>query len=152
MIKLGEKAPDFRLRGDDGKYHTLEEFAGKYLVLYFYPKDDTPECTIETVQFSKHMAELKKAGAKAIGISIDSIDSHRKFKNKYEMKTLLLSDPRSSVVKKYDSYGPGGEYDTYTIRNTFVIGRDGKLLRIYKDVKVEGHVKEILLYLNSPIK
>ncbi len=149
MIKIGGPAPNFRARGCDNKYHTLKEFRGKYLVLYFYPKDFTTECTIEGVEFTKYIDQIEKAGAKVVGISTDTIKSHDKFVGRYSLKILLLSDPGSMVVKAYSSYGSEGEYGTGTIRNTFIIGKKGELLKEYPRVKAKGHAKEVINYLRS---
>lgn len=147
MAMEGEKAPGFKLMGVDGKEHTLNEFKGKALVLYFYPKDDTPGCTIEANDFTKHLAEIRKLGAEVVGISKDDHDSHCKFRDKYGLKVLILSDPTSETIKAYDSYGDRGIFGWGTIRNTFIIDKTGKIIKIYKKVSAAGHAEEVVSYL-----
>ncbi len=147
MVMEGEKAPGFKLMGVDGKEHTLNEFKGKALVLYFYPKDDTPGCTIEANDFTKHLAEIRKLGAEVVGISKDDHDSHCKFRDKYGLKVLILSDPTSETIKAYDSYGDRGIFGWGTIRNTFIIDKTGKIIKIYKKVSAAGHAEEVVSYL-----
>lgn len=143
MVKEGEKAPDFRLMGSDGKEHTLGEFKGKYLVLYFYPRDDTPGCTTEAKEFNAALADFEKKGAKVVGVSKDSLESHGKFKKKYGLEFLLLSDPDSKTIKAYGSYGDRGIFGMGTLRNTFVIGKDGKVAKVFEKVSPKGHGTEV---------
>ena len=149
MIKLNAKAPDFELDGSDGKRHKLSEFKGKNLVLYFYPKDDTPGCTREACGFRDTIGEIKKTGAEVVGISKDGLESHDKFRSKYKLNFLLLSDPRSRVIKLYDSYGDKGIFGWGTIRKTYIIDKSGKIVKIYAKVHPEGHEAEVLEFLKG---
>ncbi len=143
MVKVGDKAPDFKLMGSDGKEHTLKEFRGKNLVLYFYPKDDTPGCTVEANEFNKTLSDLERKGAVVVGISKDSIESHDKFKKKYKLDFLLLSDPESKTIKEYGSYGDRGIFGMGTLRNTYLIGKDGKIMKVFEKVSPKGHGAEV---------
>jgi peroxiredoxin Q/BCP len=143
MLKEGDLAPDFRLTGSDGKEHTLSEFKGWNVILYFYPKDDTPGCTIEAKEFNKSMSDLEEKEAVVIGISHDDVESHSKFKKKYGLNFLLLSDPEFKVVKLYDSYGDKGVFGMGTLRRTFVIAKDGRISKIFNKVKPLGHAGEV---------
>lgn len=150
MIAVNEKAPNFELEGSDGKKHTLGEFKGKYLVLYFYPTDDTPGCTTEACGFRDVNSEIRKLGAEVVGISKDSIESHNKFTNKHKLNFLLLSDPEYKTMKAYDAYGDKGIFGMGTIRKTYIIDKDGKIAKIFPKVKPEGHNKEVLEFLKNP--
>ncbi len=149
MIKEGEKAPGFRLKGVDGKIHTLSEFRGKRLVLYFYPKDDTPGCTIEAKDFTKYLPAIKKAGAEVVGISKDGYESHCDFRDKYMLKVLLLSDPSNKTIKAYDAYGNRGIFGMGTLRKTCIIDEKGKLMKDFGKVNALGHAKKVLEFLNG---
>ncbi len=149
MVEEKEKAPDFLLMGSDGKKHALGEFKGKYLVLYFYPRDDTPGCTSEAKCFTGSREEIRKLGADVVGISKDSVESHEKFRSKYGLNFLLLSDPESKTIKAYDSYGDRGIFGKGTLRNTFIISGDGKIMKIFRKVKPNGHDREVIEFLKS---
>ncbi len=149
MLTEGKKAPEFLLAGSDGKTHSLKEFAGKSLVLYFYPKDDTPGCTIEAKSFSKSMAPIKKAGAMVVGISADDVDSHCRFSSKYGLGFLLLSDPERKAIEEYGAYGDRGIFGKGILRKTFIIGKDGEILKIYNKVRPLGHGSEVLEFLKG---
>jgi peroxiredoxin Q/BCP len=149
MISLNSAAPDFELDGSDGKKHTLKEFSGKYLVLYFYPKDDTPGCTTEACGFRDVYSEIQKAGAEVVGVSKDPLESHGRFGKKYDLNFLLLSDPDSRVIKAYGAYGSRGMFGMGTLRKTFILDREGRVVKIYENVKPEGHAAEILELLRS---
>lgn len=148
MIREGQKAPDFKLVGDDGKTHTLADFRDTTLVLYFYPKDDTPGCTIEARDFSKLLPQIKKAGADVVGVSKDGFDSHCKFRDKYKLKVLLLSDPTGKTIKSYGAYGDRGIFGKGTLRKTFVI-RKGKIVKDFGKVSAIGHAAAVLEYLKK---
>ncbi|MEM3839350.1 MAG: peroxiredoxin [Candidatus Micrarchaeaceae archaeon] len=149
VLKEGDLAPDFKLEGTDGKTHTLRDYSGKFLVLYFYPKDDTPGCTIEAKGFSASIEEIRRRGAEVVGISKDDLKSHGKFCSKYSLKLLLLSDPSSRVIKAYDAYGDLGIFGMGTLRKTYIIDKNGKIAKIYPKVKPDGHEKEVIAFLDS---
>ena len=140
MIGEGSKAPAFKLMGDDEKVHSLSEFKDKTLVLYFYPKDDTPGCTIEAKDFTKLLPAIKKAGAEVVGISKDEFDSHCKFRDKYSLRVLLLSDPSSRTIKSYGAYGDRGIFGKGTLRKTVVIRR-GRIVKDFGKVSNHGLIK-----------
>ena len=149
----GKKAPAFTLQGNDGKTHSLEDYKGKTVVLYFYPKDDTPGCTKESCGFRDLGASLKKAGAVVLGVSKDGIDSHNKFAAKYKLPFTLLSDPKTDVMKKYGAFGKKMMYGKTvegTIRSTVVIGPKGEIIKHWPTVKkAENHPEEVLVFLKE---
>jgi peroxiredoxin Q/BCP len=149
----GKKAPAFSLEGNDGKKHALEDYKGKTVVLYFYPRDDTPGCTKEACGFRDQNSTLKKANAVVLGVSKDSIDSHNKFAGKYKLPFTLLSDPKTEVMKKYGAFGKKMMYGKEiqgTIRSTVVIGPKGDVLKHWSTVKkAETHPEEVLAFLKE---
>jgi thioredoxin-dependent peroxiredoxin len=149
----GKQAPAFSLQGSDGKTHSLEDYKGKTVVLYFYPKDDTPGCTKEACGFRDLGGSLKKAGAVVLGVSKDGVDSHNKFAAKYKLPFTLLSDPKTEVMKKYGAFGKKlmyGKMVEGTIRSTVVIGPKGEVIKHWPAVrKVEAHPGEVLAYLKE---
>ena len=149
------KASNFTLPSTNKKNFTLNKSLGKFVVLYFYPKDDTPGCTIETNDFNKLYSKFKKLDCEVYGISKDSIKSHDKFREKYKIKFDLLSDEELKVLKKYKVWGKkkfmGREF-MGVIRSTFLIDKKGKTVKIWKNVKVKDHAKEVLDTLQSIIK
>ncbi|MCL5252637.1 MAG: thioredoxin-dependent thiol peroxidase [Candidatus Thermoplasmatota archaeon] len=150
MLKEGDAAPAFSLRGDDGVVHKLSDFGGKKVVVYFYPKDDTPGCTVEACSFRDSMSDIVSRGAAVIGISRDSQDSHRKFKSKYKLNFLLLSDEDGSVCKKYGVLVEKNMYGRKSMgiqRSTFVIDEKGIIKKIFPRVNPEGHSEEVARYL-----
>ena len=156
MLKEGQKAPDFCLKGLDpegkeGEF-CLKDFRGEKLILYFYPKDDTPGCTTEACDFRDNLTALGSLGIKVVGVSPDSIDSHRKFREKYKLNFTLLSDPDHSVATKYGAYGEKkmyGKTKMGIIRSTFLIDEEGRLQKAWYNVKAKGHVEKILKELKS---
>jgi peroxiredoxin Q/BCP len=142
MLSPGDKAPDFTLPGDDGKDHSLSDFAGKTLILYFYPKDNTPGCTTEACEFRDEAAAYKKKKALVVGVSPDSIAAHGKFRDKYELNFLLLSDKDHAVAEAYGAWGDkvlyGKKYKGI-IRSTFVIDGKGKIVAAHYKVSPKGH-------------
>ena len=141
----GAEAPDFELAGADGHIR-LADFAGKTLVLYFYPKDDTTGCTKEAQEFSALAADFAKAGASIVGVSKDSIKSHAKFTAKYDLAVPLGADPEGEVIERYGSWVEKNMYGRAYMgieRSTFLI-KDGRLTRIWRKVKVPGHAAEVL--------
>ena len=149
------KASNFTLPSTNKKNFILNESVGKYIVLYFYPKDDTPGCTIETSDFNKLYSKFKKLDCEVYGISKDSIKSHDKFREKYKIKFDLLSDEELKVLKKYKVWGKkkfmGREF-MGVIRSTFLIDKKGKTVKIWNNVKVKNHAKEVLDTLQRIIK
>ena len=155
MIKESTKAPLFKLVSTNKEEFNLEKFIGKYIVLYFYPKDDTPGCTIETNDFNKLLPKFKKLNCEVFGISKDSLKSHKKFKDKYKIKFDLLADEEIKVLKKYKVWRKkkfmGREF-MGIIRSTFLIGKNGKILKAWNNVKVKDHAQEVFGTLDSIIK
>jgi len=150
MVKEGDMAPDFTLIDDEGKPFTLSSLRGKKIVLYFYPKDDTPGCTKEACMFRDGLEEIKRRKAEVIGISMDSLESHRKFKEKYSLNFKLLSDPEGKVSRTYEVLKMRKFYGLERLgvnRSTFIIDEDGKIVKIFRNVKVDNHLKEVLSYL-----
>ena len=152
MIKEKTKAPLFKLPSTEKSEFNLKDTLGSFVVIYFYPKDDTPGCTIETNDFNKLLPRFNKLKCEVIGISKDNIKSHHKFKNKFKIKFSLLSDEKIDVIKKYKVWGKkkfmGREF-MGIIRSTFLIDQKGKVLKIWKNVKVKNHAKEVLNTLES---
>jgi thioredoxin-dependent peroxiredoxin len=148
-----KKAPPFSLEGNDGKKHSLEDYRGKTVVLYFYPKDDTPGCTKEACGFRDLGSSLKKSGAVVLGVSKDSIDSHNKFAGKYKLPFTLLSDPKAEVMRKYGAFGKKlmyGKTVEGTIRSTVVIGPKGEVIKHWSAVKkAEAHPEEVVNFLKT---
>ena len=154
MARLeGKKAPIFNLEGSDGKTHSPEDYKGKTLVLYFYPKDNTPGCTKEACGFRDLGASLKKSGAVVLGVSRDSIGSHKKFAAIYKLPFTLLSDPTGEVMKKYGAFGKKMMYGKEvegTIRSTVVIGPNGEVIKHWPAVKnAEAHPAEVVEFLKQ---
>jgi len=149
------KAIDFILKDQNGEDWRLSDFKGKWVVLYFYPKDMTSGCTKEAVNFSEKIEEFKKRNAEVVGISKDSIESHKKFVEKYNLKITILSDPKAEVIKQYGAWGKKkmyGKETEGTIRSTFIISPDGEIVYSWKNVKVDGHVEEVLHKLDELIE
>jgi peroxiredoxin Q/BCP len=141
------KASNFILPSTNQDNYSLKDSLGKYVILYFYPKDDTPGCTIETNDFNKLLSKFKKLDCEVYGISKDSLKSHNKFRNKYKIKFDLLSDQELKVLKKYKVWGKkkfmGREF-MGIIRTTFLIDKKGKIIKIWDNVKVKDHAKDVL--------
>ena len=152
MLKAGDKAPDFELTTGDGDTVRLHDLKGKSVVLYFYPRDDTPGCTVEACAFRDLSPEFDKRGAIVYGVSADSVKSHTKFTQKYGLNFPLLSDPDHAVAEAYDSWGTkkfmGREYQGIK-RNSFLIGKDGKIARVWEGVKPAGHAEEVLQAIDA---
>ncbi len=147
MLEEGQKAPAFSLEADDGKTYTLESFKGKRLVLYFYPKDNTSGCTREGIEFTDMKEQFGGKDTVVVGVSPDSVKSHQNFKSKQPIDLILLSDPDRAVASAYGAYGEKKMYGKITmgiIRSTFVIDKDSVIEKIYRNVKVNGHVEKVL--------
>ena len=147
MLKNNSKAPNFKLLSTTKEDYSLKDSLGKYVVIYFYPKDDTPGCTVETNDFNKLLTKFKKLECEIYGISKDSLKSHDKFRGKYKIKFDLLADEEIKVLKKYKVWGKkkfmGREYMGIN-RTTFLIDKKGKIIKIWENVKVKDHAKEVL--------
>ena len=150
MIKENQVAPDFTLQSDTGELVTLSSFRGRKVVLYFYPKDDTPGCTTEACAFRDDESLYLMKGAVVVGVSPDDSASHTKFRAKYELPFYLLSDPVHKVASLYGAWGKKQSFGKTVegiIRSTFVIGEDGKVIKAFPAVKPAGHSAEVLQYL-----
>jgi thioredoxin-dependent peroxiredoxin len=147
MLKVGTKAPSFALKDSQGKTHALSDYEGQTVVVYFYPKDDTPGCTTEACSFRDNYSAFKQAGIEILGISPDTIESHQKFSEKHELPFTLLADPNHVVCKAYEVWGKkksfGKEYEG-VFRTTFIIGPEGKIKRVFENVKPSEHSQEVL--------
>ena len=145
------KAPNFKLDSTSGESIELNKIKSKYIVLYFYPKDDTPGCTLETKDFNKLLSKFKNLNSIILGISKDSIESHKKFKKKHSIKFDLLSDEEKKSIKAYKTWGKkkfmGREF-MGQIRSSFVISK-GKILNEWRNVRVKGHAQEVLEFLKN---
>jgi len=147
MLKEGDKAPSFKLLSSSGKKVALKDYSGKTIILYFYPKDDTPGCTREACDFRDSHSQYLKKGAVVVGISADSLNSHKKFTEKYSLPFPLLVDENHAVAEQYGVWVEKSMYGKKYFgieRSTFVIGPDGKIKKIFRKVKVDGHSEEIL--------
>jgi peroxiredoxin Q/BCP len=151
VVTDGDIAPDFKLKSDDGKTYSLSDFRGKKeVVLYFYPKDDTPGCTKEACSFRDSLSSLNKVGVQVLGVSMDDLDSHEKFRTKYSLNFPLLSDADGEVSKEYGVYKLKNNYGKKywgIERSTFIIDKDGKIKKAIRRVQVDGHVDELRKYL-----
>lgn len=147
VLSEGTKAPGFELQDSEGKIHKLSDYAGETIVVYFYPKDDTPGCTKEACSFRDSYADFKKAGVTIIGISPDKVESHKKFKEKYALPFTLLADPDHAVCEAFGVWGLkksfGREYEG-VFRTTYVIGPEGEIKRVFENVKPSDHSLEVL--------
>ena len=151
-LKVGAKAPAFELPDQEGKIHSLKDCAGKWVLLYFYPKDDTPGCTKEACMIRDNFPEFKKLKVSVFGVSTDSVKSHGKFAEKYDLPFILLSDEKKELVEKYGVWQKkkfmGREY-MGTLRTSFLIDPLQKIAKIYESVKPESHAEEVLKDLKS---
>ncbi len=147
-------APGFSLQDQNGKVHTLADYKGKWLVVYFYPKDNTPGCTKEACSFRDNFEEFKKIGVDVIGVSKDSVSSHKKFEKNHELNFTLLSDPDHKVIEAYGAWGKkkfmGREYDGI-FRNTYIINPKGEIAKKYEAVNPLYHSQELLSDLKELI-
>ena len=155
MIKEKNLAPAFKLPSTNKKEFSLKDSLGNFVVLYFYPKDDTPGCTIETVDFNRLLPKFKKLNCDILGISKDNLKSHDKFRDKYKIKFDLLADEEIKVLKKYKVWAKkkfmGREF-MGIVRTTFLIDKKGKIIKIWNNVKVKDHAKEVLETLQNIVK
>jgi peroxiredoxin Q/BCP len=151
-LENGIPAPDFTLPDETGTPRTLSDYRGKPLVLYFYPKDDTPGCTTEACNFRDDYSDYQQAGVTILGVSPDSPKKHTKFKQKYDLPFTLLADEEHQVLEKYDVWGRkkfmGREYDG-VFRTTYLIDADGQIAKVFENVKPANHSQEILQALEA---
>ena len=151
LLESGDKAPEFKVKDQQGKTVSLKDYRGKKVILYFYPKDDTPGCTKEACSFRDHFSEFKKHGAEVLGVSTDSEKSHRAFVDKYKLPFTLLADVDKKIVEAYRVWGEKSMYGkTYlgTHRVTYVIDEHGQIAAVFPKVKPEEHAEEILKTLS----
>tara|TARA_B100000003_G_C10835758_1_gene332835 strand:- start:125 stop:595 length:471 start_codon:yes stop_codon:yes gene_type:complete len=154
-LKEKSKAPIFSIPSTNKSNYSLKESMGKYIVIYFYPKDDTPGCTLETNDFNKLLPKFKKLNCEIYGISKDSISSHNKFRNKFKIKFNLLADEKLKVLKKYKVWGKKkfmGKEFMGILRTTFLIDKKGKIIKIWENVRVKDHAKDVLKTLQNITK
>ncbi len=147
LIEAGKKAPAFTLNDQDGKTHRLSDYAGRPVILYFYPKDDTPGCTKETCDFRDNLPRFAKSNAAVFGVSILDEASKAKFAKKYDVTFPLLADADHAVAEKYGVWQQKSLYGRKfmgNVRTTYLIDRDGKVVRRWDNVKVDGHAEEVL--------
>jgi len=152
MLQEGNKAPDFKLKDQNEKEISLSDYKGKNVILYFYPKDNTSGCTAEACSFRDDFPKFKKVEAVILGVSPDSVESHKKFAKKYNLNFSLLADEDKEVIKKYDVWKEKSMYGRKYMgveRSTFIIDSDGKIKKIFRKVKVQGHNEEVMEVLKS---
>lgn len=151
-LQVGDIAPDFSLESDTGQKASLKDFRGKKVVLYFYPKDDTPGCTKEACNFRDSLNSITSKDAVVLGVSMDNVSSHKKFREKYLLNFPLLSDPSGKVTRAYGVYKQKNMYGFIRWgieRSTFIIDEEGKIAKIWRKVKVDGHKDEVLQALKA---
>ena len=151
-IEVGKKAPAFALTADDGTKVKLSDLQGSPVVLYFYPKDDTPGCTKEACAFRDRHAEMEQLGAKVLGVSPDPVESHVKFRDKYSLNFPLLADPDHAVADKYGAWREKNMYGKKSMgiqRSTYLIDAGGKVAKVWQRVQVDGHDEQVLEALKA---
>jgi len=154
MLKVGNKAPAFSLESSEGGKLSLSDLAGRYAVIYFYPKDSTPGCTTEALAFRDARSELDALGAVVVGVSKDSIASHCKFRDKHDLGFALLSDPDGAMIEKYGAWGPKKLYGRDfmgILRSTVVVGPDGRVVALFPKVKVKEHAAEVVEVIRAAV-
>ena len=150
MIEIGTKAPDFELQDQNGKTHRLSDYLGKKVILYFYPKDNTPGCTKQACGFSERNPQFMEKGAVVLGISKDSVTSHKKFEQNYNLSFTILSDPELSVIKAYGVWQEKKNYGKVTmgvVRSTYVIDENGIIAKVQSKVKPDTNAADLLAWL-----
>jgi len=151
-LSEGQKAPDFTTKDQNGNSVSLKDFRGEKVVLYFYPEDDTPTCTVEACNLRDNYSDLKKAGLAVIGVSPDDKASHKKFEEKYKLPFILLEDPKKKIVDKYEVWGEKNMYGRKymgLLRTTFLIDEKGVIMKVFKKPKSKIHSEEILKAVNA---
>ena len=152
LLAIGDRAPDFKTKDQDGETVSLKDFRGKKVVLYFYPKDDTPGCTKEACSFRDGFGVFRRRKIEVLGVSVDDEKSHKKFAEKYSLPFRLLADPDKKIVKDYGVWGEKSMYGRKymgTLRVTYVIDEKGKIAAVWPKVKPDGHAEEILEAIGS---
>lgn len=147
MLEVGSKAPDFRLPDQNGDYHTLEEYRGKKVILYFYPKDNTSGCTKQACGFAERYPQFLEKGAVVLGVSRDTVASHKKFETKYSLPFTILADPELSVIQAYDVWKEkktAGKVSMGIVRTTYLIDEDGMIVKAYGKVKAADNPQQML--------
>ncbi len=147
MLIVGDIAPDFTLFNQDSIELSLSDYRGQWVVLYFYPKDNTSGCTREAIDFTEHLEEYKTLNAKVFGISPDSVKSHRNFIEKYDLKVDLLADPEHTILEKYGVWQVKSMYGRKyfgVVRTTVLINPEGKIEKVWEKVKVDGHANDVM--------
>lgn len=145
-VETGKKAPAFTLPNQDGEKVKLSDYGGQWVVLYFYPRDNTPGCTKEACEFTDNLKQFDKLNATVLGVSPDSVESHQKFIEEYNLKIDLLSDPDKKVLEKYGAFGEKKMYGKVTkgvIRSTFLIDPKGKIAHEWRNVRAAGHAEKV---------
>lgn len=150
-LKPGDPAPKFSLYDQNNQLQTVDKYKGKWLVIYFYPKDDTPGCTQEACNFRDDIADIRKLNAIVLGISMDKVSSHKEFAEKYSLPFPLLSDPKGKIAKQYAAYFSLGPIK-FARRHSFIIDPAGKIAKIYRDVDSKTHSTEIIRDLTKLAK
>ena len=152
MLKIGIKAPDFTLPDQNGEMHSLSDYIGKKIILYFYPKDNTPGCTKQACSFGELMPQFKEKGAVILGVSKDSVASHKKFEEKFGLPFTLLSDPERKVIEAYDVWKEKKNYGKVSmgvVRTTYLIDEKGIIVKAFGNVKAAENPAKMLEELNS---
>ena len=152
MLEIGTLAPDFTLPDQDGVAHSLSQYRGQKVILYFYPKDSTPGCTKQACSYSERLPQIREKGAVVLGISKDSVASHRKFADKYGLAFTLLADPERTVIEAYDVWKEKKNYGKVSmgvVRSTYLINEEGIIEKVMPKVKPDTNADEILAYLNG---
>ena len=147
-VLVGEPAPDFRLQDQNGEWHTLKDYAGQWVAIYFYPKDDTPGCTKEACAFRDNIFAFEEIGAVILGISLDDVESHAAFAEKYSLPFPILSDADAKTAKEYGVYKQMGTFK-FAERQSFLINPDGHVAKHYAKVNAEKHSEEVLTDLKQ---
>lgn len=147
MLKAGRKAPAFKLADQDGKMHALKDYVGKWVLIYFYPKDDTPGCTKEACTIAEIYKDFKRMGVTVFGVSKDSVKSHKKFAEKYSLPFTLLSDESTEMIQKYQAWGEKkmrGKAYMGTFRVSYLVSPEGTIAKVYPDVDPANHALQLL--------
>lgn len=147
MLETGIKAPEFHLQDQNGVWHTLEEYRGKKMILYFYPKDNTPGCTKQACGFGELYPQFTEKGAVVLGVSKDSVASHKKFEEKYGLPFILLSDPERQAIEAYDVWKEKKNYGKVSmgvVRTTYLINEEGIIVKAYDKVKAADNPQQML--------